>query len=480
MTHAAEATLKPAGKDPGKLQGITLVLPVITIVMGSAILAPNFPLILTAFQQQVGAQSAEYLVNALLTIPALCIALFSPLAGILADRFGRRKLLINAMIAYGLVGVLPLLVADVWFILASRVGLGLCESIIMTCSTALLGDYFTGKRRDHWLAMQTTIASVSAMVMFPLGGFIGGHFGWNYPFAMYVVSFLLVLLVIAFTWEPTETQARRPKKSVAWSSLAVVYGLGLASTVLIASGLKLILPEFDWVQLYALGIALLFAISIPIMFLAGKAKNNADASMDPFPWVKLAGIMVVVAAASVMFYLLQIKLAQALAEMDLSQVFSPDLNPTLKGALIITITSLGIPLGTIAFTRISQMPINRLIALEFGVIAVGFFGMGWAPGALSMIIFSFINQFGCGLTLPTMLTWTMRQLSFHQRGQGAGIFSAYQNGGQFVGPQLLTFLAASFTAGAIKPAFSFIGWLALAVALGALLNILTAKRRSLT
>lgn len=470
-----------AKREAGALQGLALVLPVVTIVMGSAILAPNFPLILQAFQQQVPGQGAEYLVNAMLTIPALCIALFSPLAGALADMFGRRRLLITSMIIYGSVGIVPLLVSDVWVILGSRVLLGIVEAAILTCSTTLIGDYFEGRRRDHWLAMQTTTASVSSIFMFPLGGFIGGAFGWNYPFAMYTAAFVLVILVITCTWEPEESaNSRKQAASFPWSRMGFGYvGLIIASLAMMYA-LKPVMSGLGWIELYAIGIACLYALSIPLMYFVGRRSaanptRSVPEGSSAFPWTRLAGIMAVSAVASVMFYLLQIKLAQALGEMDLSGFLAPDMDPTLKGALIIAITSLGIPLGTIVFSKISHTAVSYLIALAFACISIGFFGMGWAPSIATMMLFSFINQFGCGLTLPTMLTWTMRQLRFEQRGRGAGIFSGYQNGGQFVGPQLLTYLAAVYTAGAIKPAFGLVGWAALLMLLGAVVAIMLGK-----
>ncbi len=465
-------------RQAGALQGLVLVLPVVTIVMGSAILAPNFPLILSAFQEQVSGPASEYLVNALLTIPALCIALFSPMAGAIADIFGRRRLLITAMIGYGFVGIVPLVLSDVWIILGSRVLLGLMEACILTCSTTLIGDFFSGKRRDHWLAMQTTTASVSSIFMFPLGGFIGGAFGWNYPFAMYVISFPLVILVILFTWEPEQSAEQSQKgKAFPWGKMTMFYAIGLAATVVMMYALGPVIPGLGGIELYALGIAVLFALSIPLMVFVGK-KNESETvgqASPAFPWKKLAGIMFVTLLSSLMFYLMQIKLAQALGEMDLSNFMAQDMDATLKGSLIIAITSLGIPIGTLVFARFSSTPITYLIGIEFAIIAIGFFGMGWAPTVRSMMIFCFINQIGCGMTLPTMLTWTMRQLTFEHRGRGAGLFGTYQNGGQFVGPQLLTFLAGIFTAGAIKPAFSLVGWGALVVVIGAIIAITLGK-----
>lgn len=455
-------------RKAGWLQGLSVVLPVMTITMGSAILAANFPLIMAVFQQR-GVPGAEYMVNALLTLPALCIALFSPAAGAVADRFGRRGILIAAMIVYGCVGVVPLLVENVWIILASRFVLGVIESVIMTASTTLIGDYFKGAQRDHWLAMQTTVASASSIIMFPLGGYLGERFGWNYPFAMYVISFLLVVLVIAFTWEPDAESAddERPT-DFRWRRLLLAYGatlVGLAATIQV---MERIVPQRSLAELVPLSIALLYGLSLPLMALAGlRSKARERPLHRSFPWLRLAGIMVVVALASMMFFLLQIKMAQTLAESGIADTF--------KTSIVIAVTSLGIPLGTVIFSRISRTAISYLVLVDFSIIAAGFFGMAWAPDQNTLIAFSFLNQLGCGLTLPTVLTWSMRQLTFSQRGRGMGIFCGYFNGGQFVGPQVLTYVAGVFAAGMIRPAYALVGYAAAATAAGALVALLLGK-----
>jgi len=58
----------------------------------------------------------------------------SPFAGWLSDRVGRRRLLIVAMIAYAFVGIRAIVLDDLWAIIASRVGVGICEAVVMTVS----------------------------------------------------------------------------------------------------------------------------------------------------------------------------------------------------------------------------------------------------------------------------------------------------------------------------------------------------------
>ena len=188
----------PESRQPGFMTGIALLVPITLSVMAIVLLAPILPLLLTEFSDMPG---HEYWVPMILTVPALCVAVFSPVAGVLGDAFGRRRLLIVALAAYGVLGVLPVFLTDLSAILASRVGVGITEAMIMVLTTTLIGDYFTGERRDKWLAAQTAFASLSALVFFNVGGQLG-QFGWRAPFWVYGSALAMLVLVLAFTWEP--------------------------------------------------------------------------------------------------------------------------------------------------------------------------------------------------------------------------------------------------------------------------------------
>src|ERR1700691_280902 len=122
-----------AGRTPGLLQGIMLLLPITMAVMGISVLTPVVPLLLEQFKN---APNHEYLViGGVLTMPAIWVLLFSPVAGWMADRFGRRNLLLAAMVVYAFVGVAPALLHDLYAIIAARIGVGICESIVITVST---------------------------------------------------------------------------------------------------------------------------------------------------------------------------------------------------------------------------------------------------------------------------------------------------------------------------------------------------------
>jgi MFS family permease len=199
-TTAATPSLIGLQRKPGFLQGIMLLLPITMNVMGITVLTPVVHLLLEEFK------SVPYhdymIIGGVVTMPSIWVLLFSPVAGWLADRFGRRNLLLASMVVYALVGIAPAFLKNLYAIIAARVGVGVCESIVITVSTTLIGDYFKGRTRDRWMASQTAVASLSALGIIYLGGQLGAEFGWRGPFYLYIYSLVLAFGVYAFVWEP--------------------------------------------------------------------------------------------------------------------------------------------------------------------------------------------------------------------------------------------------------------------------------------
>lgn len=158
----------------GKLPAALLMAGSCLPVLGAVLLAPVLPRMQEHFE---GVAGSEALVPLVLTVPALSLALLAPFAGVVVDRLGRKRLLIVATVLYALLGTVPLWVDSLYGILASRVLVGVAEAAIMTACTTLIGDYYTGRVRDRYLALQTMCASASATVFFVLGGALGGAAG---------------------------------------------------------------------------------------------------------------------------------------------------------------------------------------------------------------------------------------------------------------------------------------------------------------
>lgn len=213
-----------AERQAGLPQSLLLLLGSCLPVLGAVLLAPVLPRMQEHFVDTPG---VAVLVPVALTLPALMIALLAPFAGVIADRLGRKPLLLGAMFLYTLCGVLPLWLETLEAIVISRAGIGLAEAAIMTCCTTLMGDYYSGARRERLFALQMVATSLSAAIFIAVGGMLGEH-GWRTPFALYGVGLLFLPLMAWLLWEP-RGQAASPAEAAGsafpWRPLAPLYAL---------------------------------------------------------------------------------------------------------------------------------------------------------------------------------------------------------------------------------------------------------------
>jgi len=138
--HPAPRTRDIAATRHGVVLLAASVMPVMAIIS----LVPVLPLLMREF---AGVAGSEFLVPIALTIPALCVALFSPVAGWLADRIGRKILLVSALVLYAACGIVPWFLDDLFQIIAARIALGMTEAVrdVYSAANALVSFF---KRSD--------------------------------------------------------------------------------------------------------------------------------------------------------------------------------------------------------------------------------------------------------------------------------------------------------------------------------------------
>lgn len=180
--------------------GVIILLAAMMPIMAITSLIPVLPLLFKEFGSVSGSQ---FLVPMALTIPALCVALFSPLAGWLSDKVGRKHLLVGALVLYAGFGIIPWFLDDLFQIIGARVALGVTEAVIMTVATVLIGDYFEGARREKWIALQVGFGSVAAIVLIAVGGGLGELLGSRGPFLLYLLAIPIALAAATILFEPT-------------------------------------------------------------------------------------------------------------------------------------------------------------------------------------------------------------------------------------------------------------------------------------
>jgi MFS family permease len=192
-------------------QGIALMALVNMPALALAALVPGLPQL---FRQFSSVPHFELLVPMIITVPSLCVALTSGLTGMLADRFGRRKLLLVSLLAFSLLGLAPLMFDSLELIVASRVVVGVAEAAILTVGNALMGDYFEGAQREKWLGYQNMLSPLIGSAILLSGGFLAGMH-WRYPFLLYLSGLAVFVLAWFVCWEPQQGRNAAAQESTA-------------------------------------------------------------------------------------------------------------------------------------------------------------------------------------------------------------------------------------------------------------------------
>jgi MFS family permease len=167
-------------------------------ILSGATIAPALPQMAEVFSDQ---KDSVFLSKLILTLPALVIAILAPGAGWIADRFGRKKLLLFSLALYAVAGTNGLYVNDLYLILAGRAFLGLAVAGIMTSISTLIADFFEGAQRQRFLGTQAAIHSLSGVLFVGAGGFLA-DISWRMPFSLYGLSLIMLPLAWGYVKEP--------------------------------------------------------------------------------------------------------------------------------------------------------------------------------------------------------------------------------------------------------------------------------------
>jgi MFS family permease len=218
-------------------------------IMAAAILAPSLPAMARA---HAGTPGAEVLVRLVLSVTCLSIAVSAPAAGLVADRFGRRRVLVTGLVLYAVAGTAALYVGDLRLLLVTRVVLGVAVGAITTAIGALITDWFDGPRRTRLLGLQQVFASIGGVVFLPLAGVLA-EMDFRAPAWIYAVSVAIVPFAVLAVREPLRRNISgmaRPRRAGRGGPAGVlpVYVLAFVLTVvffLAPTQLPFLLRDFD-------------------------------------------------------------------------------------------------------------------------------------------------------------------------------------------------------------------------------------------
>lgn len=183
-----------------------LSLSLLTVMSGAAI-APDLAKISMAFPE-----SSPTSVKFILTVPAIFIILFSMLSGWLCTRIAKRKVLFLGLIMYMAGGAGGGIVNSMENLLVFRGVLGAGVGLIAPLSTGLVADFYYGDDRARLMGYSTAASSLGGIIATLSAGFLAA-INWRFPFGVYLLGLLVMLLVFVFLPEPVKKQENTGDRS---------------------------------------------------------------------------------------------------------------------------------------------------------------------------------------------------------------------------------------------------------------------------
>ncbi|GAA2352587.1 MFS transporter [Dactylosporangium salmoneum] len=138
-----------------------------------------------------GLAGLQWVVNAY----TIAMAAIQLTAGALADRFGRRRLFLAAVVAFALASLACGVAPTVPALVAARVAQGLAGAAIFATTLALIGETYAGPARGTAFAVRGTTAGIAVVLGPVVGGLLTDALGWRWIFLLNLPVAAAALLI---------------------------------------------------------------------------------------------------------------------------------------------------------------------------------------------------------------------------------------------------------------------------------------------
>jgi MFS transporter, DHA2 family, multidrug resistance protein len=374
-------------------------------------------------------------------------------AGMLGDRYGRKRILILALVVFLASSAACAYSASVGELIAARAFLGIGAAAIFPLALSVLPVLF-GKEE---LPKAIAVMASASMISFPIGPIVGGylldHFWWGSVFLINVPVVLIALVAVVFLL-PESRSSRKP--SIDFPGL-VVSSAGLTALTygFIRAG------QDGWGDALAIGAMLagvaglaLFAwLERSVMSVRGR---HPLVDLDLFKSAGFRWGTILTTGVSFAMFGLLFAMPQYFQEVRGADALGSGIRllPLVGGMLV----------GMIGGTRLATPRKDRSGAMVPAIlgtrvlISVGFTIMAAAMvmGAFTRVASSIgyveawvaIAGLGLGLSMPSAMNAALSQLTAERSGSGSALLSALRQVGATIGVAILgTLISNAYTAG---------------------------------
>ena len=417
---ATSVTASPAAPLNRGMITVAVMLATVMQVVDTTIVnvaLPHMQGTLSATQDQISWVLTSYIVAA---------AIFTPLTGVLADKFGRKRLFAGAVIGFTLASMLCGAATSLTEIVVFRTLQGALGASLVPLSQSVLLDTYPREKHGSAMALWGVGVMVGPILGPTLGGYLTEYYSWRWAFYINLpVGVLAVLGIAAFVPEV----ARRESRGFDY------FGFALLSIAI--GALQLMLDRgnvLDWfdsteVVLEAATAALAFYMFLTHMFTADK----------PFLEPALFADRNFVAGVLLMFTV-GVMLMSTMALL-------PPFLQNLLGFPVLTAGYVLAPRG--AGTMVAMMIVGRIVGKVDTrlLVLTGLALMAWSLRAMThwtaevgisdIISTGIVQGVGLGFIFVPLSTIAFSTLAPRYRNEGTSMFSLIRNIGASVGISLV-------------------------------------------
>ena len=179
---------------PGLLRDVNLYIifgVTLTAVMGVSSIAPAFPSIARSLDVSSGQ------IGLLITFFTLPGIVFTPIFGVLADRYNRKVILVPSLLLFGIAGTACAFATSFEQLLLFRVFQGVGSAALGVLNLTLIGDLYSGNKRATVMGYNGSVLSIGTAMYPAIGGALA-ILGWHYPFFLSLIAIPVGLFVLLF------------------------------------------------------------------------------------------------------------------------------------------------------------------------------------------------------------------------------------------------------------------------------------------
>ncbi len=182
-----------------------LFFTLVIVMMGFGLVIPIFPFYIEEF----GASGSA--LGFLMAIFALMQFIFSPIWGVLSDRYGRKPIILIGVFGYAISMLLFGLATKLWMLFFARALAGILSSATMPTAMAFIGDSTDEENRGGGMGMMGAAMGVGMVIGPGIGGWLADG-SLSLPFFI-AAGLSLVALVFVYVMLPESLSKENRSKS---------------------------------------------------------------------------------------------------------------------------------------------------------------------------------------------------------------------------------------------------------------------------